>query len=484
MEDVQQPAPQSTASNVQAAPGDRVMPAVFELPSADSFFPQSEYRPNAPLCFLHITKTAGTSVRLTIENAFDGERTFPSGSALYHGDYVDVTQAEAAGDDFSRFKFASGHQGAKILERLPAETNSFVWFRDPRDRLLSSFFFSVVQRSTRPLSELQRRAASERLEAVFTDWLGGIADGFSFHAGQIMGVTQRTFPEWQRCNPGVSLQERALEVVRRSFFVGMVEDYDRAMDYFCAVTGILPPRQAIRRNVGKRRHLGLSLDESVQRQLQHRLAPDIAFCGLLREIYTRQMQLLKEQADSHPLLRLVGQRDALRAALMEQHEGSSKWQLGTWNAWDAALVENLDGRERQPDDPTVRWRWTGPSDETLFYFSLRGKSDLQLDLDLYSATPWANAAAARLSVESEDIPLTVSRAPGLTLTGIIPAALIPLRPRLLEFRLVTPVMTDEADLSSIASRKLGLALQRISVTPRPRRFLSALIGRPRSRSPE
>lgn len=52
------------------------------LPPAASLFPQRAYNHGAALCFVHVAKAAGTSVRLTIENAFPGDRTYPGASRL------------------------------------------------------------------------------------------------------------------------------------------------------------------------------------------------------------------------------------------------------------------------------------------------------------------------------------------------------------------------------------------------------------------
>lgn len=155
------------------------------LPSASSFFPQRAYNPGAALCFVHVPKAAGTSVRLTMENGFSGGRTYPASSRLKVGSYSKPWSALRAGDDFSSFQALSAHAGVAIGELLSPDANLFTWLREPEDRVISAFFFNVVQeRQKEHLPFIVRLDAGERTEAVF---LTGSAN-----------PAQRTVAKW-RC---------------------------------------------------------------------------------------------------------------------------------------------------------------------------------------------------------------------------------------------------------------------------------------------
>lgn len=466
----QQPVQPATDDSAGAASLDWIAPPPYQLPPVGNFFPRPDYRPDAPLCFLHLTKTAGTSIRLTIENAFAGERVFPNGSQIYRGGYLEIDAAQAAGDDLTRFDLVGGHNGSRQLRLMAPDANSFIWFREPFDRLLSEFFFLIVQRAARPRNDFHRRVNNEPLEPIFMDWVRAWPEGGARQAGQLIGVRYgRDFSIWQKQNPGVSLVATALEVVRRSFFIGLVEDHERSLNYLAALTGILPPRQVIRHNVGRRRHLELNLTAEQQAEVSTRIAPDIAFHELMRGIYRRQLEQLDRMAGGNALLGLCHDRQALRTAMLERHAASDRWRLGSWTAWDPVLAENMDGREQATlEGEQVRWRWTGPLDEALFYFSLPASSDLEIELDLYGATPMTNIRAARLLVNDTPVPLSLisGNRHGHRLVGVIPAGVASSRPgTLAEFRLQTPVMTDESTINPAAARKLGLALQRIAVAP-------------------
>lgn len=62
-----------------------IEPLTTVLPPGASFFPQRAYNPGAALCFVHVAKAAGTSVRMMMENAFSGDQTYPSASRLAKG---------------------------------------------------------------------------------------------------------------------------------------------------------------------------------------------------------------------------------------------------------------------------------------------------------------------------------------------------------------------------------------------------------------
>lgn len=115
-----------------------------------------------PAVFLHIQKTAGTTiVRLAIDH-------YGYENVISHGDYVGEQPS-----DFKRYPFVSGHFGFDFARELMPGRFSFTFLRDPLERIVSFYFFC---RTRNPLELPIYRVAFEHdfdsfLRAAFTNSL-------------------------------------------------------------------------------------------------------------------------------------------------------------------------------------------------------------------------------------------------------------------------------------------------------------------------
>ena len=101
--------------------------------------------------FLHIQKTAGTSV---VETA----RNFYKGSVISHGDHQG--QSPKA---FKKTGFVSGHFGYDYARRLMKSRYSFTFLRDPVERVLSFYYY--CRRSDPDEYPVYRLAQEQPLDA-------------------------------------------------------------------------------------------------------------------------------------------------------------------------------------------------------------------------------------------------------------------------------------------------------------------------------
>jgi len=112
-----------------------------------------------PALFMHIQKTAGTSIVNTA-------RQFYGNSILSHGDCWGRNP-----DELKDVGFISGHIGYDYARQLMASRFSFVFFRDPIDRILSMYYFCKAQNSDEFLiyKSANENSLYEFLKAGFTD---------------------------------------------------------------------------------------------------------------------------------------------------------------------------------------------------------------------------------------------------------------------------------------------------------------------------
>ena len=112
-----------------------------------------------PALFLHIQKTAGTSL-------VNMARRYYGDNVISHGDYCTV-----APDALKKFGFISGHFGYAFARPLMQGRYSFTFLRDPIERVLSFYYFCRFRERIRyDIYQLARdHELPEFLEICMTD---------------------------------------------------------------------------------------------------------------------------------------------------------------------------------------------------------------------------------------------------------------------------------------------------------------------------
>lgn len=187
-----------------------------------------------PAVFLHIQKTAGTSIIKTAKRHYKG-------SIIYHAKYVGRDLSDL--DDIA---FLSGHFGFSFVERFLHNRYSFTFLRNPIDRVLSLYYFCRKQKINEyPIYRLARTLNIEAflLEGLKPGWVRthicnhqvwSLAVGW----GNEMGKEIDDFEERE-------LLDLATEHLERLTFVGFVESFEADSAIILKSLGISAPQRML-----------------------------------------------------------------------------------------------------------------------------------------------------------------------------------------------------------------------------------------------
>ncbi len=99
------------------------------------------------LVFLHIPKTAGQSVHAYLQGGFSADEIAPA--------RMNNTLIGMPLDDIARYRLFSGHLDWALLDCIEGPKFVFTILREPRDRILSFYFFLRAKAGRMPPGELE-----------------------------------------------------------------------------------------------------------------------------------------------------------------------------------------------------------------------------------------------------------------------------------------------------------------------------------------
>jgi hypothetical protein len=221
---------------------------------------------NISIYFLHIPKTAGSSMIMTLVNAFPSEDVLRVG----HWDYIVRTPTE----QLSRCRIFMGHYSAYLNRFLGRKLNVFTFFRDPVERTLSHYSY-IRLNPTHPYYEI---ACRQTLREFVTDPVTR-TNVVNYQARYIadLGYDPRyLLPIFADCDPArtelqmkiddqslavpeETLRRAALRALDSFFFVSTTENFARAIDCLGEQIGVNLGKP-IRTNVTEKRVLREEVD--------------------------------------------------------------------------------------------------------------------------------------------------------------------------------------------------------------------------------
>lgn len=176
------------------------------------------------LIFLHIPKTAGTTLRQVVGRQFVGQPQYLIGS----GEERDFTAFLALPEDErARLRYVGGHVSYGVHRFIPNPARYITMLRDPREHLISYYYYFREDTTSKTYDLVRGRTFEEflqipRMQSIQLDLIVGLDDVPNAAGGWGMR-RNRSLPVEER----LRIAERHL---REHFTaVGLVERFDESM---------------------------------------------------------------------------------------------------------------------------------------------------------------------------------------------------------------------------------------------------------------
>ena len=171
-----------------------------------------------PAIFLHIQKTAGTSL------VHAAAEQYGAASIISHGDYIGKSPLE-----LSNIHFISGHFGYAYIEPIIQNRKIFTFLREPRERIVSLYYYFRSQPiETYPIYKLAHENSLEVfLKLAFSD--AQVRARIWNHQTWQLAYGYNTDPgrRFMKSFTPIQLLSLANYNLRKMHFVGLVESFDQ-----------------------------------------------------------------------------------------------------------------------------------------------------------------------------------------------------------------------------------------------------------------
>jgi hypothetical protein len=244
------------------------------------------------LIFVHIPKTAGTTLNRIIDWEYNPLRVYSLNGRYFRWAYHRLTRLSAR--QLAKFRIFKGHMPYGLHRYLPQPARYLTILRDPIDRAISEYFFAVTDQfhpdrqhvSQMTLEEFVRSDPSNNTQ---TKRLSGQIKGYDFLAGD--------------CTP--AMLDSALENLDRDFeLIGLSERFEESLALAKITFGWKIPRYGSFR-VTKRRPPKSEIPESTRTLIADLNQFDIA-------LYRRGVALFEQKIEQY--------RDQLEPAITAVRE--------------------------------------------------------------------------------------------------------------------------------------------------------------------
>jgi hypothetical protein len=417
-------------------------------------------QPDDQLCFIHIPKTAGTTLTSLLNSKFDVAEICP---AEVWSELVKIPIA-----DLAKYRLFRGHFFYEIGDLLPRKPVYITMLRNPIARVVSGYEF--MRRITPTRAEAMTnhlKAQRMTLKEYVTD-----PENPSMSNSQTRHLSSSKYKD----DPQGWLELAKERLAQEIAFVGLVEKFEDSMALLSYTFGWNPVAEYQNLMVAPKRPKK-ELEPEVQDAIATRNALDLELYAYAQDLFESRYAQMQTSLDKPELP--LGDR-------LEYHyrQRYAELKLPAASTLDFNFRQSISGSGwhlREGKDSA--FRWMGPGTIATLDFPLACDGDRVIGLEVVDAIAPDILPSLTLRVNDHLIPLGVVYAHNnaAILRGEVPGAALGTDAPFtrLTFAIDRTVSPQSLDPESSDQRPLGLAFSRILISPETSdQFAAALLKSP------
>ncbi len=447
---------------------------------------ERKFKENDLFYFLHIPKTAGTTVYFTLDSYFDLDSIFPYrfwNRYLMHKPKLESNIFK----NFYRFQFVRGHFGYGMCRLFLKKPRIVTLLRKPIERTISDYNHRIRGTDPKyskklPISKFfQDYEQSKTFENVETYHIGLDPDILSitksFDRKKCKEFRFREeLPYLAEEIPKTAILETAKKRLTEFEFVGIAEKLQQSLFLLYYTFGWQPLSRPWMLNPTPKK-LTEEIPQKTIDTIREFVTLDTELykfaCDLFDNRYSKMVKILKEKYYENSLANL-SEGEMMYTMLQKHYEkGLEKSKLTPINALDYDFRSKMSGsgwyyREIIKESGDV-FRWTGPETESIIDFPLTKDEDLMIQFRVMRAILPKILSSLKFKVNDQpvDIKNLYEKSGKTIFEGLIPKSILEKSKFItrLKFEINQTINPHEINPLDKTNRPLGLAFDRIRIIP-------------------
>jgi len=433
------------------------------------------------LYYLHIPRTAGTSLIFQLDHYFDFNTILSS--QRWDQLLLNIPR------NFLKYRFVRGHFGYDFFKILPKKPIYITMLRKPDDVIISNY--KNLQRyphfrkrylisKEESISALLLRPVIHSQENPQCRWLVADLNLLSKRKEWIPADLHEWMAEDQPefSVPNIS-EEELFEIAKNRLltftFFGLVERYEESLFLLNYTFGWKPLRDTIRLNVVPDKKTDLSPE--ARKNLEERTKIDVKLYQFAQQLFeSRYSQMVQDLKEKYYELKYDNMdKNNVVYYMLEKyyndhyHEWHTELSSIDYDFGKVLYGSGWQEREIHPDSKVI-FRWTGPDTKSLIDFPLKQNRDLRIQFHVLDSMSPDILNSLQLKVN--DTPIEIKKSKRIIhkskapFEGIIPASVLNnTNYTRLTFQVNRTVSPKSTNPDSTDDRKMGLAFDWVKIFP-------------------